>query len=258
MQTLANQPRLRPWAVALLTIVLLLGIVAAVNQTRPPRTIAKSPPQTGPAPVLTSPTPAPTPAPPFSLEPAPTPRPATIQALAYLEPGIGPISFYMAKCASCHGAYGSYYYENDILAEGRGQAPLDGLLSQVRLMVETNAQVNLSESQIRALAAYASTFPDVADTDAAVDGPFIALTGWSPDDHVLRGEVTPKSSVAIEIPGNKPTPATVTGHQWTASLAPGIDPGQAVVVATLDGKEVRLLLAPVPDPLGQPTFAIPH
>jgi hypothetical protein len=164
----------------------------------------------------------------------------------------------MAKCASCHGAYGSYYYDNDILAEGRGQAPLDGLLSQVRLMVETNAQVNLSGPQIRALAAYTSTFPDVADTDAAVDGPFIALTGWSPEDHVLSGEVTPESSVAIETPGNEPTPATVTGHQWTATLAPGTDLGQAVIVATLNGKEVRLLLAPGPDPLGQPSFAIPH
>lgn len=240
-------PRLRPWAVVLVAVALLLGIVAAVNQTRPPKRVT---------PILTPTEPVADPAhtPPFSLDPPPATQP-TLQPITYLEPGVGPITFYLDKCASCHGAYGSYYYENDILMEERGQISREGLLSQVRLMAETNAQLLLTDPQIEPLAAYVSTFPDVADTDVAVDGPFVAFTGWSADDHVLSGEVTPDASVAIETsagtPTPTPTPATVTGHQWTVTLDPSVDPSQVVIVATLGGKEARLHL-------NKGSFAIPQ
>ncbi len=240
-------PFVRPIILALLAVA--LGLVLLVVVRRPPA--AEPVPTPAPTP-QTTPAPQNPPAPkpdPFTLNTPPT-QPA-LQPITYLEPGIGPITFYLDKCASCHGAYGSYYYENDILMEERGQISREGLLSQVRLMAETNAQVLLTDPQLEPLAAYVSTFPDVADTDVAVDGPFVAFTGWSAEDHVLSGEVTPDSSVAIETSAGDPTPATVTGHQWTVALDPSVDPSQVVVVATLGGKEARLHL-------NKGTFAIPQ
>lgn len=239
-----SQPlRVRTWVLALLAIALALGVLAAINQTRPPKPAHLAPlaaPASNPQPPVA----------PFTLNPPV--EPIGPQPLAYLEPGVGPISFYIAKCASCHGEYGSYYYENDILAEERGRIPPEGLLSQVRLMLATNAkiEVELGETQVQALAAYVSTFPDVADTDVAVDGPFVAWTGWSPADGGLSGEVTPEATVTVEVAGQT-LPATVVDHHWTVTLNGQVELGQIVVVATLGEKQARLYL-------DQGTFAIPR
>lgn len=249
----ASQPPrfVRPVILGLLAIAMGLVLIFVVR--RPPHPAATPNSNSTPTPVPNpSPYPASTSPGGFTLAPSTTPSSPAIQPVTYLDANLGPITFYLDKCASCHGAYGSYYYENDILAEERGRIPHDGLLSQVRLMGETNAHVTLTDPQAKALAAYVSTFPDVADTDVAVDGPFLAITGWSPDDRVLSGEVTPDSTVAIETPGAaNPTSATVSGHQWTLALDPAIDPTQVVIIATHGDKQARLHL-------NQGSFAIPQ
>lgn len=258
----ASQPPkfVRPLILGLLAVAMGLVLIFVVR--RPPHPTPTPTPTSTPA-SNSTPTPIPSPSHSpstspsgFTLAPSTTPSSPAIQPVTYLDANLGPITFYLDKCASCHGAYGSYYYENDILAEERGRIHHEGLLSQVRLMGETNAHVTLTDPQAKALAAYVSTFPDVADTDAAVDGPFLAITGWSPDNRVLSGEVTPDSTVAIEIPGVA-TPgsanltATVTGHQWTLTLDPAIDPTQVVIIATHGDKQARLHL-------NQGSFAIPQ
>lgn len=250
-----ESPRVRPWTIALLAIAVGLAVIAVARRHE---TAATTAPSSTPSLVAK---PAETAEPsPFSIADAPIP-PAN-QPLAYLEPGVGPITYYHSICASCHGAYGSYYYENDILAEGRGNYQPDGLLSQIRLMLSTNAHVELPEPQVAALAGYVSTFPDVCADSTAVDGPFVAVVGWSegPDAPVsltpgpglltLRGEVTPESTVTVEV-GGTTISATINGHSWFAQLEAPADVSQVEVVAKLGQKQARIHL-------DKGAFAVPH
>ena len=246
-----NSPRVRAWTLVLLAIAAGLAVVAVASRDAATHALdpkaAANPTRSNQA---TKPTET-AESTPFVIPDAPA-APAN-QPLAYLEPGVGPITYYHSICASCHGSYGSYYYENDILAEGRGNYQPDGLLSQVRLMLSTNAHVELPEPLVAGLAGDVSTFPDVAADTTAVDGPFVAVVGWSdgPDGPVsltpgpglltLRGEVTPESTVTVLV-GGTPISATIAGHAWFAQLESPSDPGQIEVVAKLGQKEAHLHL----------------
>ena len=155
----------------------------------------------------------------------PTSRPATRPSSQPAElpaEATGPLSYFNANCANCHGNYGSYWGEGfaaeydhaelrEIVAEmagGPGFAPIDGLA----LDVQTAYNARLAKGK-----------------DAP---PFVVATRA---DDGFAGEVTPGSTVTLVTPTGQ-VQATVDGHRWTA---PGAD-GVVEIVVTRGGKTTRV------------------
>ena len=136
---------------------------------------------------------------------APASQPSTQPTTAPAElpeAATGPLTYFNANCANCHGNYGSYWgegfaadYDEDELREvvaemagGPGFAPIDG----IALDVQTAYNAKLA---------------------AGKNAPPFVVATRGPDG--FRGEVTPGSSVTLVTAFGK-IPATVDGHTWTA------------------------------------------
>ncbi len=159
----------------------------------------------------------------------PTSRPASRPAPEALPAeATGPLSYFNANCANCHGNYGSYWGEGfaaeydraalrEVVAEmagGPGFAPIDG----VALDVQAAYNAKLAEGKAAP--------------------PFVVATRGETG---FTGEVTPGSTVTLVTSGGE-IEATVDGHRWTA---PGADDVVELVV-TRDGKTTRV---PWSDPI---------
>ena len=211
-----------------------------------------------------------------------------ITPLAFRNPGDGPLSFFNSKCANCHGSYGSKYLEEEVISLSALE-----LHDQVVAMVEGIAKVELPEREMRALTAFSATIPGIYAGPAPSGGPFIAWVGWSdsdkhpdhatpinisstatPTSNFLRGEVTPGSTVVVQI-GPSRIQASVQGHFWAAQITPelllqtNILTSPITITAQLLGKSATFTLgdepfaipAPTPrrnpTPLYNPTHSLP-
>ena len=112
-----------------------------------------------------------------------------------------PISYFNARCGSCHGNYGSFWGEGfaaaldeqglrevvDEMAAGPAQAPLEGLALEVQV-------------------AYHRSLVD--------QKPFV--TAYV-ENGKLAGEAAPGSTVSLMVDGQE-RPATLTKHSWSGDV----------------------------------------
>jgi hypothetical protein len=116
---------------------------------------------------------------------------------------IGPISYFQARCARCHGPYGSFFPDSfratppevvakktDEMCRGQGGMALAG--------ADLEAQIEYQRSIQRGRV-------------------FVAVI--SVDGGEMRGEVTP--GAAVTLVGQERVPASVEGHLWHCVLPKG-------------------------------------
>jgi hypothetical protein len=143
--------------------------------------------------------PGPSPTPPESPRqiPAATAAPRALTA--------GPITFFQASCARCHGAYGAMY--------GEALAKLsDADLSRfTEEMVVGPGQAELPPADLAAQVAWHRSLVDAR--------PFVAITKVS--DSTIEGEVTPGSTIEV-VAGGQRSVAQVSGHTWIAPRPTGV------------------------------------
>ncbi len=156
---------------------------------------------------------------------APTPAPASPRQApaASVSPQaltVGPIAFFQASCARCHGAYGATYGE--ALAK-LSDADLTRFTEE---MVVGPGQAELPPADLEAQVAWHRSLID--------QRPFLAITNLS--DSSTEGEVTPGSTVEV-IAGGQRSAAQVSGHTWTA---PRPSAGPITIEARLKGRTTTL------------------
>ena len=131
----------------------------------------------------------------------------------------GPISYFNAKCARCHGPYGSFY------GEDFGRKLTDRQLRKVVAdMAAGPAQASLSGQELEAQVAFHRAL--------IARQPFLAWTGMDADS--ATGEVTPGARVHATVNG-RPTQVKTSRHTWQVRL-PGSNKPVAVSVSASSGK----------------------
>ena len=158
----------------------------------------------------------------LALAPATMPADEAASKLSpeQLEHARRPISYFNAKCSSCHGDYGNYWGEGfaadktdkqlrevvDEMCAGPAGAPLEGKALDVQV-------------------AYHRSLVD--------NKPFVSVFS---DGGKLAGEATPGSAVTLRV-GDRDVAATLDGHRWTSDA----EAAESVTVRK-DGRETMLRL----------------
>ncbi len=142
----------------------------------------------------------------------------------------GPLSYFAAKCARCHGPFGSFY------GDDFGGKLSDAKLRQVvREMAQGPARAPLGGTDLDALTAFHRAL--------IARQPFVAWTGA--DAARLVGEATPDATVRVRF-GGRETTVTRDWVVWTAAIPPGHVPAEAVVEAMLQDATTTLALSRQP------------
>lgn len=128
----------------------------------------------------------------------------------------GPVSYFMASCASCHGA------------DGRNLSPTFGSSlsdaqrrAKVKEMADGMASAPISGPHLEAATALTRTL--------GKNEPFVAWTGQS--GPLLMGELTQGTKLSV-LANGKPLTPTVKGIKWTVRLPAGVTPDRVVLVAS--------------------------
>lgn len=140
------------------------------------------------------------------------------------EGDLHPISFYAARCASCHGDYGELY--------GFLGQPVENeyLLEVIPRMVKLHGKVELDAAGLAAQIAYARSLSDGAA--------FLTVPPSADESGVIRGEVTP-GAVVVARRGERAVEAVVEGHVYTIRWMEKDPPEK--VEAELNGRVTSLL-----------------
>jgi len=129
---------------------------------------------------------------------------------------VGPITYFNAMCASCHGAYGSQIADHNI---ARAPGSVKEYRAMVEYMVTERASSSLKPRDLDAQTAYCMSLASQSE-DVPTDGVPLYVAVKSPvQEGGLEGDVTPGSTVAlVAAKGQVRIEAKVEGHSW--SLTP--------------------------------------
>ncbi|MGH7130933.1 MAG: hypothetical protein ACREJO_03190 [Phycisphaerales bacterium] len=136
--------------------------------------------------------------------------------------GFDPIGYYQEKCEHCHGPYGMVWSAGFSHRYGELE-----LFDRVRTMCAGAANAPLEAAPLDAVFAYIRSI--------GRGEVFLAYTAR--EGKVIRGEVTPGSTVTLVV-GGKRIKAEVVEFEWTAPLE--ATAGPAEVIAEREGKTARI------------------
>jgi hypothetical protein len=151
---------------------------------------------------------------------APASRPAEVDHAAR------PISYFNAKCADCHGPYGSFW--------GDGFASYDDPAELRAVVEEMAAGPAFSPLEGRALDVQTAYNHSLSTTGRA-EGPFVVARRRQT---TLRGEMTPNADIKVSVDGAL-LPVDVREHAWSVELE---NAGNAVVRVRLGDATTEIVV----------------
>lgn len=152
---------------------------------------------------------------------------ATSGAVPESDKVFGALSYFQARCASCHGNYGRAYggqFARDISEET--------LKERIVAMTEGPAGAPLKGERLKALDDFHMALRD--------GQPYAAVVSRS-DGGILRGEALPGSRLTLEI-GDQSIDVPLTGHAWEVQLPSSASAEEAALHVRKDGKEIVIPL----------------
>ena len=140
--------------------------------------------------------------------------------------GHAPLEYFAAKCARCHGPFGSFYGED--FGRNRSDAALHKVVKE---MAEGPAGAPLAGRELDAQVAFHRAL--------LAKEPFVAWTGQSGGE--IAGEVSPDTTVSARVKGVE-VPAKVDDTRWRLTLPAGTAASDVTVVARSDATSTTLAL----------------